>query len=63
MASNLSTRAADAPRVELLLRQPDGAPWQLNVAAGIERFIGYYPRLDGIAASGPLLEYRAVSTA
>lgn len=63
MAPNLSTRAADAPRVELLLRLPDGAPWRLNVSAGVARFIGHYPRLDGIAASGPLLEYRAVSTA
>ncbi|MFN3388222.1 MAG: hypothetical protein ACK40O_04775 [Allosphingosinicella sp.] len=63
MAPNLETRAADAPRVELVLRLPDGAPWRLSVSAGVERFIGHYPRLDGIAGGGPLLEYRAVSTA
>lgn len=63
MAPTFESRAADAPRVELLLRLPDGAPWRLSVSAGIERFIGHYPRIDGIVAAGPLLEYRAVSTA
>lgn len=63
MASSFRSRAADAPRVELLLHLPDGAPWRLSVSAGIERFIGHYPRLDGIAAAGALLEYRAISTA
>jgi hypothetical protein len=46
-----------AGKVELVLRLPDGAPWTLSVSPGIERFIGYYPRLDGIDPGGPLLEY------
>ena len=51
--------ASQAPRVELLLWQPDGLPWSVSFSAGIERFIGAYPRLDGIDSGGPLLEYRA----
>lgn len=49
------------PRVELLLWQADGRPWSVTFSAGIERFIGAYPRLDGVGAGGPLLEYRAAA--
>lgn len=49
------------PRVELVLRAPGGAPWVLTMSAGVERFIGLYPRLGGIAAEGPLLDYRAIA--
>ena len=63
MNANSGSPAAEAPRVELLLRLPDGAPWRLSLSAGLERFIGHYPRLEGFRAAGPLLEYRAVSTA
>lgn len=52
-----------AGKVELVLRSPDGQPWSLTVSRGIERFIGYYPRLEGIAQSGPLLEYTRLDTA
>jgi hypothetical protein len=56
-------RAAAAQRIELMLYRADGAPWVLSVSPGIERFIGHYPRLDGIEARTPLLEYRVVQAA
>lgn len=49
------------PRVELLLWQADGRPWSVTFSAGIERFIGAYPRLDAVGAGGPLLEFRAIA--
>ena len=55
--------AAQAARVELRLRLPDGAPWVLSVSAGVERFIGPYPRLGGIMSDGPLLEFETVQPA
>lgn len=47
-------------RLELLLRLADGSPWRLTVSRGMERFIGPYPRLDGIDSGGPLLRFAAV---
>jgi hypothetical protein len=52
-----------APRVELALTRPDGELWLLTVSPGVERFIGFYPRLTGFACGGPLLEYRRVEPA
>lgn len=49
-----------AEKVELVLRAPDGQPWSLTFSPGIERFIGYYPRLDGINAAGPLLAFSRI---
>jgi hypothetical protein len=54
---------AAPPRVELLLRLEDGSPWSLSVSAGIERFIGYYARVDGIDSGEPLLHFQAVDPA
>lgn len=48
---------ADPVRVELVLRLEDGSPWRLTLSPGMERFIGYYPRVEGIDAGGPLLRY------
>ena len=46
-------------RVELLLTTADGMPWTLTMSAGVERFIGRYPRLNRIlVVDGPLLDYR-----
>jgi hypothetical protein len=45
------------PRVELVLRLADGGPWRLTVSSGMERFIGHYPRIDGIEPGGPLLRF------
>jgi hypothetical protein len=45
-------------RTELVLRLADGSPWRLSLSQGCERFVGYYPRLPGIRADGPLLCYR-----
>ena len=55
-----SPSTAAAARLELVLYDEDGARWALRVSPGIERFIGAYPRLDGIHAEGPLLEFRTV---
>jgi hypothetical protein len=51
-------RFGDAPALELVLRDGDGAPWVLSLAAGMERFVGAYPRLEGFG-EGPLLVFRA----
>ena len=55
--------ASRTPRVELVLHLADGTPWTLTITPGIERFIGYYPRLDGIHCGAPLLEYHRVQPA
>lgn len=47
-----------ASAIELVLRDGDGAPWTLNLSAGMERFIGAYPRIDGFGAGDPLLVFR-----
>jgi hypothetical protein len=52
--------AAVRGRVELVLQAEDGSEWTLSVSPGVEQFIGYYPRICGIASpEGPLLAYRA----
>jgi hypothetical protein len=48
----------DRGRIELLLRRADGSPWRLTVSPGMERFIGSYPRVEGIDPGGPLLRFR-----
>ncbi|HEX8238213.1 MAG TPA: hypothetical protein VF574_00555 [Allosphingosinicella sp.] len=50
--------AADPQRLELVLRREDGSPWRLTVSAGMERFIGYYPRVEGLDSGGPLLRFK-----
>ena len=55
--------AATAQRLELVLYRSDGSPWVLSVSPGIERFIGYYPRVDNLVTRTPLLEYRTVRVA
>jgi hypothetical protein len=52
---------APAARIELALLRPDGEPWSLTVSPGIERFIGFYPRLEGFACAGPVLVYRSLA--
>ncbi len=52
-----------APCLELVLRLEDGSPWRLIVTPGMERFIGYYPRVDGLDPGGPLLRFRTVNPA
>jgi hypothetical protein len=52
--------AAQRGRIELVLRCEDGSDWTLTFSPGMEQFIGYYPRVCGIAPSeGPLLAFRA----
>lgn len=55
--------AAAAPRLELVLRLADGGPWRLTLSPGMERFIGYYPRIDGFDCGGPLLRFRIADPA
>ena len=55
--------ADNLPKVELELLLADGSPWRLTFSPGIERFIGHYPRLDGIDAGGPLLQFRIADPA
>lgn len=54
---------ADPRRIELVLRLEDGSPWKLTLSAGMERFIGHYPRVDGLDAGGPLLRFRVADPA
>ncbi|PSJ38394.1 hypothetical protein C7I55_18280 [Sphingomonas deserti] len=50
--------ARESARVELVLTSCTGAPWHLSVSRGVERFIGRYPRIDGLVAEGALLQFR-----
>ena len=59
----LFRRGPQSPRLELVLRDADGGPWRLTVSPGMERFIGYYPRVDGIDCGGPLLRFRVADPA
>jgi hypothetical protein len=54
---------ADPRRVELALRLEDGSPWRLTVSAGMERFIGFYPLVDGLDPGGPLLRFKTAGLA
>jgi len=56
-------RALSRSHVELRLRLADGSPWPLTMSPGIERFIGYYPLIDGFEAGGPLLRFRTADAA
>ena len=51
------------PCVELELRLTDGSPWRLTISPGIERFIGYYPLVDGLDSGDSLLRFRAIGPA
>lgn len=44
--------------IELVLHDADGTPWPLVVAPEMVRFIGRYPRVEGIGGGGPLLRFR-----
>ncbi|HET9637617.1 MAG TPA: hypothetical protein VFP12_00245 [Allosphingosinicella sp.] len=54
---------ADPRRLELALRLEDGSSWRLTVSAGMERFIGAYPLVQGLNPGGPLLRFRAADPA
>jgi hypothetical protein len=63
MRNYIHSRPFVAPRTEVVLRLPDGSPWRLTMSGGCERFIGHYPRLDGIEGDGAVLRYRRVGNA
>lgn len=50
---------AESAQVELILTRHDGTPWVLSMSAGIERFVGRFPRLPRLLIDGPLLSYRS----
>lgn len=63
---NLNSRYRPRPKtpcLELVLRLEDGSPWHLTVSAGIDRFIGFYPQVDGLDPGGPLLRFQVVDPA
>ncbi|MBV8685471.1 MAG: hypothetical protein JOZ90_04345 [Alphaproteobacteria bacterium] len=60
MSPTFTFSAARNIRLELPLRDAEGEAWVLNFSAGMERFIGAYPRLAGIDPGGPLLRFRLV---
>ena len=47
-----------APALELVLRLEDGSPWRLSFSAGMRRFIGHYPLVEGLRCDGPLIGFR-----
>ena len=47
-----------AQSVELVLNSAEGEAWTVRMSPGIERFIGWYPRLGGIDPGGPLMVFR-----
>lgn len=51
---------ADTAAFALLLRAGDGSAWPLVFSAGIERFIGAYPRVEGLCREGELLRYARI---
>ena len=52
-----------APALELVLRLEDGSPWRLSFSAGMERFIGHYPLVEGLQPDRSLLCFRAPDSA
>jgi hypothetical protein len=56
-----TSQAAGVAGLELPLQLPDGTPWPLRLSPGMQRFIGYYIRVEGIDCGGPLLAYRRVT--
>ena len=54
---------ADNPAFALVLRRADGSAWPLTFSAGIERFIGAYPRVEGLCREGELLRYARAARA
>ncbi|HEX8307858.1 MAG TPA: hypothetical protein VF645_05505 [Allosphingosinicella sp.] len=58
------TRFRPAPQssaLELLLRLEDGTDWRLRFSAGMQRFVGHYPLVEGLGCDGPLLSFRSAS--
>lgn len=49
-----------SPKIRLKLRTPEGEAWDLILSAGMERFIGHYSQVPGLASHSRLLDYQAV---
>ena len=49
-------------RVALVLRTPDGRPWQLTMAAGSEIFIGRYRRIEDFDCGSKLVRFSCAET-
>jgi hypothetical protein len=51
--------ATSGESLSLSLATPDGGEWRLNLSPGMDRFVGHYARLPGIAPPGGLIDYKA----
>ncbi|HEX8062898.1 MAG TPA: hypothetical protein VF535_06750 [Allosphingosinicella sp.] len=60
MRARLPLPTRPPAKLQLMLRTPDGAGWDLTVSAGMERFIGHYSQVPGLSSASPLLEYQPV---
>lgn len=52
-----SSFCAPAARLELVLILADGRPWRLSVSPGMDRFVGYYPQIEGLRSAGALFDW------
>lgn len=43
----MNTHRTDTKTVTLLLHNPQGEPWRLNLAMDCLRFVGHYRRVEG----------------
>lgn len=54
-----ASRAATG-QVQLMLQDAAGDPWPLTLSPAMVRFIGRYPRVEGIGRDGGLLLFRSL---
>lgn len=55
--------STETRQLYLVLRRDDAPAWTIRFSAGIERFIGMYPRLEGFECGEPLLVFREIDAA
>jgi hypothetical protein len=63
MRTDPAAASAETRQLYLVLRNEDGSAWTLRFSAGVERFIGFYPRLEGLDCGAPLLAFREIDPA
>jgi hypothetical protein len=52
--------STETRQLYLVLRREDAPAWTIRFSAGVERFIGAYPRLEGFQCGEPLLVFREI---
>ena len=60
MRSDPNSSATEMRQLYLVLRRDDGSAWTLRFSAGVERFIGAYPRVEGFDCGEPLITFRTI---